>query len=126
MNNYTTQLYGLKREISGFCEKISAGLGKPQEKLVRDIVFGVGAAQSCQLSEIARALQEKITLKKTIDRLGRGLMQFENIDTMRNNFAALAKEHLSEAPTFLVDLSDIAKPYGQTLAVQVFVPCVLY
>jgi len=114
MNNYSIQLHGLKREISGFCEKISEGLGKPKQKLVKDIVFGVGAAQSCILSEIARALNEEIALKKTIDRLGRELMKFDGIDKLRDNFAQLVKPHLKETPTYLVDLSDLAKPYGKT------------
>jgi len=113
MNNYSTQLHGLKREIFGFCEKICRGLHKPKRKLVEDVVFGVAAAQSCLLSEIARGLNEEIALKKTIERLGRGLMNFDGIDTLRDNFAGLAKEHLSHAPTFLIDLSDIAKPYGK-------------
>jgi len=113
MNNYSTQLHGLKREISGFCEKVSAGLGKPKQKLVKDLVFGVAAAQSCLLSEVARGLGEGIALKKTIERLGRGLMNFDGIDTLRDNFAQLAKSHLKETPTFLIDLSDIAKPYGK-------------
>jgi len=113
MNNYSTQLHGLKREISAFCEEISEGLGKPKQNLVRDIVFGVGAAQSSLLSEIARGLNEEIALKKTIERLGRGLMNFEAIDALRDNFAGLAKTHLSEKPIFLVDLSDLAKPYGK-------------
>ena len=75
MNKYSTQLHGLKREISGFCEKISEGLGKPKQKLVNDVVFGVAAAQSCLLSEIARGLNEKIALKKTIERLGRDTLR---------------------------------------------------
>ena len=113
MNNYSTQLHGLKREINGFCEKICEGLGKPGQKLVKDVIFGIGAAQSCLLSEVARGLNEEIALKKTIERLGRGLQKFDGIDTPRDNFAQLAKTYLPEAPTFLIDLSDIAKPYGK-------------
>jgi len=113
MNNYSTQLHGLKREIFGFCEGISEGLGKPKQKLVKDVVFGVAASQSCLLSEIARGLNEEIALKKTIERIGRGLQNFDGIDALRDNFAGLAKAHLSEKPIFLVDLSDLAKPYGK-------------
>jgi hypothetical protein len=75
--------------------------------------LGVGAAQSCLLSEMARALGEKIALKKTIERLGRGLMHFEEIDTLLDNFTQLAKPHLPKAPMFLIDFSDIAKPCGK-------------
>ena len=114
MNNYSTQLHGLKREIFGFCEKICRGLQpKQKQKLVEDVVFGVAAVQSCLLSEIARGFNEEIALKKTIERLGRGLMSFDGIDTLRDNFAGLAKEHLSKTPAFLIDLSDIAKPHGK-------------
>jgi len=41
-------------------------------------------------SEIARGLKEDIKLKKTIERLGRGLMNFDAIDPLRDNFASLA------------------------------------
>ena len=40
-------------------------------------------------------------------------MNFDGIDTLRDNFAGLAKEHLSGKPVFLIDLSDLAKPYGK-------------
>ena len=103
----------MKREFFGFCEEILEGLGKPKQKLVKDVVFGVAAAQSCLLSEAARALNEGIALKKTVERLGRGLMNFDEIDKLRDNFAELVKPHLKETPTYLIDLSDIAKPYGK-------------
>jgi hypothetical protein len=57
----------LKREIVSFAKKICKGLPKPEHKLVTNLFYGVSESGSCLLSSIARALKEKISLKKTIE-----------------------------------------------------------
>ena len=41
MNNYTTNLYEMKRKIVNFAEKLSIGLDKPTEKFILDMEYGI-------------------------------------------------------------------------------------
>ena len=69
MNNYTMELYEMKREIINFSKKVSSGLDKPIVKFVEDMQYGLSKSGSCLISEISRALNEKIKLIYTIERL---------------------------------------------------------
>ena len=80
MINYSKLSYQLKRELNKFSKKITNGLSKPKYKMVFQMMYGMLEAQSTHLSNIARALKEKITLKKTIDRLSRNLNCFTDND----------------------------------------------
>ena len=73
MTHYTTLSSNLKRGILRFAEKISDGLSRPDFKFVSQMIYGILSAQSCHLSKIGRALDEKISIKKTIDRLSNNL-----------------------------------------------------
>jgi hypothetical protein len=103
----------MKEEIANFSEKISKGLGKPEQKLLSNMLYGISAAESCVLTEIGRALHEPIKLKKTEERLARGLRDFDSDDTLLRNFEPLAKEKLGANPVFVLDESDLIKPYGK-------------
>jgi hypothetical protein len=113
MSKYSTLTAKMKEEIVTFSEKISKGLGKPEQKLVSNMLYGISAAESCVLTEIGRALHEEIKLKKTEERLARGLRNFDDSDTLLRNFEPLAKAKLGNVPVFAVDISDLTKPYGQ-------------
>lgn len=52
-----------------FSGKLSEGLPKMVRRFVAEAIYGFAARGSVRLSEIARALGEEISLKKTIDRL---------------------------------------------------------
>ena len=76
MKNYSKNAGIVKAGLLRFCKKICKGLGRPAEKLVTNVLYGIAASNSCHLTEISRALDEDIALKKTVDRLSRGLQQF--------------------------------------------------
>ncbi len=67
MYNYSKLSYQLKREIKTFSSKISKGLSRPKFKFVFEMLYGLLESQSSHLSDIARALKEKTSLKKTIE-----------------------------------------------------------
>ena len=69
MKYYSTLGNNLKRGILRFSEKISEGLTRPNFKFISQMIYGILTAQSCHLSKIGRALEEKTGIKKTIDRL---------------------------------------------------------
>ena len=51
----------------------------------RTALYGISESGSCHLSKISRALKEDITLKKTIERLSRGLDSFTDGEELLNN-----------------------------------------
>jgi len=110
MINYTILSSNLKRGLVRFCETICKGLTRPEFKFVSQMVYGLLCSQSCHLSKIARALEESITLKKTIDRLSRNLSEFSNADKLFRSFIKKAKGCISEKTILIIDDGDITKP----------------
>ena len=115
MTHYTTLTHNLKRGILKFSEKISEGLSRPAFKFVSQMTYGLLASQSCQLSKIGRVLDEKISLKKTIDRLSRNLSEFEDGEQLFGNYLDNVKSQISEKTVLIVDSGDITKPCSSKL-----------
>jgi len=59
----------LRVQIIQFSGKLSVGLPKVMRRFVAEAIYGIAARGSVRLSDIARALEESILMKKTIDRL---------------------------------------------------------
>ena len=110
MRNYSTLGSNLKRGIIRFSEKVSKGLSRPDFKFISQMIYGILAAQSCHLSKIGRALDETISLKKTIDRLSTNLSAFDGSDALTENYIKRIKGCLSDRTILVVDGSDIIKP----------------
>ena len=115
MTNYSTLGHNLKRGIVTFCNKISKGFGRPTQKFIADMIYGMIAGKSCYLSEIARNLNEAIKLDKTVERLSRNLMKFNGEDELRENYIKSIKSNFDENTVLIFDDSDIAKPHSTKL-----------
>jgi hypothetical protein len=115
MVNYSTLGHNLKRGIFNFCNKLSKGMKKPTQKFIADMIYGIIASKSSYLTEMARKLNEKIALDKTVERLSRNLMSFEDVEILTNNYLSTISSHFDKNTVLLVDDSDIAKPYSQKL-----------
>jgi len=112
MINYSTMGARIKGKVLGFCEKCSRGLSKPMRKFVADMIYGIMAAGDCKLTEISRALKESITLRKTVDRLGRNLADFGegNAETVMENYLDVIRPSLRANTMLLIDSGDVTKP----------------
>ena len=96
MINYNRLGYEIKRDLANFSEKISNGLKRPQSKFLLQMIYGILAGNKLHLSEIARSLNENITLKKTIDRLSRNLSAFKEKETVMKNYISEVKKQINE------------------------------
>jgi hypothetical protein len=105
----------LKRGIVRFSEKISKGLSRPEFKFVSQMVYGMLCSQSCHLSKIARVLDEKISLKKTIERLSRNLSEFTGGARLFENYIKKVKSCITDRTILVVDDGDIIKPCSHKL-----------
>jgi len=71
---HSSRLAGkLREQIARFSGDVCDGLGKVASRFVCEMVYGIQASQSVLLSEVARGLEESISVKKTHGRLVRQL-----------------------------------------------------
>jgi hypothetical protein len=98
-----------------YCKKISAGMTRPVQKFVLDMVYGLLASQSCYLTEIARTLKEDAALDKVVERLSRNLMKFDAPDSLWENYFSVVKGNFDDGTVLVVDDSDISKPCSSKL-----------
>jgi len=63
----------LREHIHKFSGEVSGGLCKARRRFVEEMIYGIQARGSVRLTEVARALDEPISLKKTHGRLCRNL-----------------------------------------------------
>ena len=63
----------LKAQFTQFTTQGSEGLSMPLEKFVDEMLFGIQASQDVTLSNLARTLEEDLTLIKTENRFSRNL-----------------------------------------------------
>ena len=113
MNNYTMEVYEMKREILNFSKKISEGLNKKERKFILDMQYGLSKSKSCLISEISRTLNEKIKLKNTIERLCDNLQNLNKGEIIKENYLKEVSKYFPEEPICIFDDSDIAKRYGK-------------
>lgn len=118
MNNYTTNIYEMKREIVTFSKRISNGVNKSTSKFVMDMQYGLAKSGSCLISEISRSLDEDIKLGYTIERLCDNLTNLyqDEEGTIWHNYLEEVKRHIKDTDNVvLFDDSDINKEYSTKL-----------
>lgn len=100
----------LIRLIQGVLDDVVTKKSKPTYHFFLDMVFGIMKSSSLVLNDIAHALNEDIPLKKTNTRLYKNLLKNHDISLRHNLISAgnAMSNHL-----FIVDDSDIVKPYGK-------------
>ena len=115
MNNFTTNTYEMKREILNFSKKISFGTNKVTTKFIMDMQYGLSKSQSCLISNISRALDERVKLKNTIERLCDNLIRLSDEDKnkIKDNYFNEIKKYFGDNIIAVFDDSDISKRYGK-------------
>lgn len=113
MINYNRTSADIKRSISLFSNRMTNGIKKTHRDFIFQMLYGLSEGNICHLSEIARRLKEKITLKKTIERLSRNLQAFQNEDIIWDNYLTGVKENAKEDAILLIDNSELVKPCSE-------------
>jgi len=85
------------------------------QRFVSDMIYGITASGSCKLTDIGRALKEDITIKKTVDRLGRNLGNMPSKDKLIANYLAAVRPSLGTDTMLLVDGGDVTKPCSRKM-----------
>ncbi len=113
--NRTQTALKIREQFDGFMGIVSPHFSKPLCKFLNQMVFGLQSAKDIKLSNVARALDEPIALKKTEERLSRNLAA-EGMDEKLN--AIIADEGASRIgrdTLIIVDPTDIRKEYAEKM-----------
>ena len=112
MSNFNKLIDRYDRYFLYYLNKIISPFDKPTRKFYIDTIYGILKCQSIILSDIAYALNEKIMLKKTIERLSRFLDRPFDIECRNNLLLKTLTLMNKDLKVFSVDDTDVTKPYG--------------
>jgi len=105
----------LREQIVRFSGELSAGLPKVTRRFVTEMIFGIQARGSVRLTEIGRALGEKISLKKTEERLSRQLGRRDLERRIQRQLIEQASGRIEDDTLLVLDLSDVTKKYAEKM-----------
>lgn len=105
----------LREQIHRFSGKLCLGFGKVTSRFVEEMLYGIQARGSLRLSEVARALDEKITLKKAVDRLSRNLDAPGLSESLSASVLHEGAPRVGHDTLLIVDPSDLRKKYGRKM-----------
>lgn len=96
-------------------EEIVHDLSKPVKRFVQQMIYGSIKSKSVIGQQIAKSLDENISLKKTCDRIYDNLQRpYLHDKLMVSHMSKVAQEICDETP-ILIDLSDIHKPCAEKM-----------
>jgi hypothetical protein len=105
----------IRERIAEFSGKLSVGLPKTARRLVGEILYGMQSRGSVRLSEIARSLEERTSMKKVIDRLSRQLSRPGLREQVNENLLKLAATRIGAETLLVLDPTDISKRYARKM-----------
>lgn len=107
-------------KITQFIDGIPSSLGVVGQRLLRQMLFGLLVSKSVLLSEITRALGEKISPRGTYKRLDHALGRYDLAPAAqaetRRNCSVIGDDHV-----ICLDGSDIAKPFARKLEALAYI-----
>ena len=105
----------LREQMVRFSGELSAGLPKVSRRFVAEMVFGIQARGSVRLTEVGRALGERISLKKTEERLSRQLGRKRLDREIQRRLIEHAAPRIEDDTLLVLDLSDVTKKYAEKM-----------
>ena len=105
----------LREQMVRFSGELSAGLPKVTRRFVAEMIFGIQARGSVRLTEVGRALGERISLKKTEERLSRQLGRRDLERRLQRRLIEQASGRIEDDTLLVLDLSDVTKKYAEKM-----------
>lgn len=107
--------YKLRGHIHRFSGELCVGMGKVIGRFVEEMLYGIQARGSVRLSEVARALDEKISLKKVIERLSRNLGRDGLSESIGKSVLREGALRIKNDTLLIIDPTDITKKYARKM-----------
>lgn len=100
-------------KIKNLVSKIVGKSTGRQYKFYLDMIYGILKSKSIVLNDIAHALNEETSLKKINERLYKNLMRIPDINERHNLIKAGLTYMREKEKVFIIDDTDVMKPYGK-------------
>lgn len=113
MTNPAKTAQQIKSQITRFSGTVSQELDKPKRRFINEMIYGIQASKDVKLANIARALDEDISLVKTVGRLSRQIGSKDLTPTIGNRLIEEGKHFIGKDTVLALDLSDISKEYSE-------------
>lgn len=105
----------LREQIHKFSGELSQGLCKARRRFVEEMIYGLSARGSVRLTEVARALDEPISIKKTEERLSNNLADPKILDVLGDKVLKSGAARIKGDTLLIVDPSDLCKKYAKRM-----------
>jgi hypothetical protein len=102
-------------KLHQYCYNFKAGYSKPEIRFIRQMHFGILKSGSVLLSSIGRSLSEKVSHKKTTERLGRHLGREGLWEKVTDSVLKQQRHYIRRCRYLVLDLSDISKRYAKQM-----------
>jgi len=113
--HYARTASKVREQIIKFSGELSSGWPKVARRFLAETIYGIQARQSVHLTEIARALGEKIPIKKTQYRLCRQLGREDLGRKVLNGLSRMGGQRVEKRTLLIMDISDIRKKYARRM-----------
>ena len=113
--NRSATAFKARDQLKSFLGEFSPHFSKPLGTFLGDMLYGIQAAQDLKLSQIARALDAPISMKKQEDRLSRMLGHEEIEPKIADVIARLGARRIRKDSLIVIDPSDIRKLYARKM-----------
>lgn len=105
----------LREKIHEFSGKLSPHFSKPISRFVEQVIYGITVNQDVKFSKIACALEEKIPLNKTVNRLSVNLDKEGLASELQEQIIKNARHKIHQDTLLIIDPSDIRKEYAKKM-----------
>ena len=113
--NHSMTAFKTREQLQNFLGELSPHFSKPAAKFVGEMLYGIQKAQDVKLSEIARAIDAPISMKKQEDRLSRMLADPEIEETLCGLIPRLGARRVHSDTLIVIDPPDIRKLYAEKM-----------
>jgi len=105
----------LRQQIHYFSGELCTGFGKTSSRFIEEAIFGISSSGSVRLTEIGRALEERIDVHATHKRLSRNLADERLESAVGEKVLQLGSKRINQDTLLVVDPSDLQKKYAQKM-----------
>jgi len=100
---------------SKFIDTVSKGYSKPVRNFFNDMITGICGTGKPSLHNIAKYTPDNTSTKKTSERLYRNILRENLAEDIEDILTELIRPQVTNDTLFIVDDSDIAKPYAKSM-----------
>lgn len=102
----------VQSKFNYYLKKYKNDFSKPECRFVQEVILGILKSQSVILNQIAIHINDKISIKKTVERFSRHLSKLDFWKKLLSNHIKYVSNQVNDNGFALLDLSDIQKKYS--------------